>query len=242
MALPDSDQPIRDCKIRVVGVGGCGCAAAGGLMREDLPNVALAAVDADWTCVRAADVHRRIELRGVPIRGLGSGGWSEWARQTAEFCADALLDALRGSDMVLVVAGLGGGTGTGAAPVVARLASETGALTIGVATLPLDLESHHRKRLAAEGLPELLAAADAVIVVPCEALLALTGQTITVTAFFEKMNQVLRDGICSIIAAVREPDRPAIRFDGVGVDFRQGRSHETRFDPLINLLQKRLLD
>src|SRR5450759_1925310 len=121
-------------KIKVVGVGGAGCHAVSHMLAVEFVSV-----DTDWAAVRACQTQHKVELRGVPA-GLGSGGKAGWAARAAEACADELRAALAGAELVLIVAGMGGGTGSGAAPVVARLARETGALTLGIVTRPLVLE------------------------------------------------------------------------------------------------------
>src|SRR5450759_4979116 len=130
-------------KIKVVGVGGAGCHAVSHMLAAGvlacLPAVEFVSVDTDWAAVRACQTQHKVELRGVPA-GLGSGGKAGWAARAAEACADELRAALAGAELVLIVAGMGGGTGSGAAPVVARLARETGALTLGIVTRPLVLE------------------------------------------------------------------------------------------------------
>jgi len=227
----------EQARIKVVGIGGAGCRVVSFLIETGHSNVELIAVNTDWACIRASDAHRRIELRGVSIYGLGSGGRPVWSEKCAEACANELREALSGCDLSLIVAGMGGGTGSGAAPVVARIAGETGALTIGIATTPLTVELCKRNCVAEEGLSMLCGAANAVIVVPCEELLAVTGRKIGIADFFAAMDRVLCEGIWSMIGLATGSKPADISFPGVKAIFRHGCRADGGKDGILKVIE-----
>ena len=195
-------------RIKVVGVGGAGCHVVNHIMKAGLPGVELVAVDTDWASIRACEAHRKVELRGIPVPGLGTGGVAEWARKTAEACSGELCEVVSESSLSLIIAGMGGGTGSGAAPVVARIAREAGALAVGIVTTPLILEGKRRMCIAVEGLNTLGDAASDVIIVPCEELLEITGRQVTIAEFFVAANEVLYQIVRWLVgdsAASRKP-------------------------------------
>lgn len=206
--LPTS-SPVR---IKVVGVGGAGCRALERLVDEGVPGIELVTVDTDWAAVRGSRASRKVELRGGPAVRLGSGGKIDWAARTAEACAQEIREALSGADLVHVVAGLGGGTGTGAAPVVARIAKEAGALTVAAVTLPFGFEGKRRRGNAEEGITALEDVFDAAIVVPADGLLSGLPRSTTLIGAYRALDGVQRQSVVAIAGTLATPGL-------IGVDF-----------------------
>ena len=157
--------------IRVVGVGGAGLNAVDRMIDAGITQVDFIAVNTDIQQLQMSDAAAKIHIGSELTEGLGSGADPEIGRKAAEEGYDAIKRSLRGSDMVFVTAGEGGGTGSGAAPVVARIAREVGALTVGIVTMPFKFEGSRRKKQAEEGLESLREACDTLIVVPNDRLL-----------------------------------------------------------------------
>src|SRR5436190_6374825 len=174
---PHSEPGAYLAVIRVVGVGGAGLNAVNRMIDAGIPEVEFVAVNTDMQQLRTSDAPTKLHIGGELARGLGSGADAEIGRQAAEDSYDQIKNALRGSDMVFVTAGEGGGTGSGAAPVVARIARELRALTVGIVTLPFKFEGTKRRRQANEGVEALRAACDTVIVIPNDKLLEVLDQS-----------------------------------------------------------------
>src|SRR6185437_4432629 len=192
MALIDSDMDdlkyeIEDeahlgTRIKVIGVGGGGCNAVARMVQEGLEGVQFYAMNTDMQALAACNVPNKLQLGEKITRGLGAGSNAEIGRQAALENTDRIVEMLQDADMVFVTAGLGGGTGTGAAPVVANLSKELGALTVAVVTKPFGFEGPKRMRMAEEGLTRLANTVDTVITIPNDRLLALVPRG---TSFFE---------------------------------------------------------
>src|SRR5512132_73293 len=171
-------------KLKVVGVGGAGGNAVNRMIGAGLRGVEFISINTDIQALNQSLAPGRLQIGMGTTRGLGSGGDPSQGRRSAEEDEQTVAEALSGSDMVFVTAGMGGGTGTGAAPVVARLAKQTGALTVAVVTKPFTFEGRRRMRQADEGLAELRAEVDTLIVIPNERLLAVVDRTMTLTDSF----------------------------------------------------------
>src|SRR5947207_10979831 len=169
-------------RIKVIGVGGGGCNAVARMVAEGLDGVEFYAMNTDLQALSACHVPNKLQLGVKVTNGLGAGSNSETGRQAALENTDAIVELLQGADMVFVTAGLGGGTGTGAAPVIASLAKELDALTVAVVTKPFGFEGPRRTRLAEDGLGRLAATVDTVIAIPNDRLLNLVPRG---TSFFE---------------------------------------------------------
>lgn len=208
-------------KITIAGVGGAGVKTVKCMMEEDFPNVELAVIDADWACVRASDVKKRVELKSNTAIGLGSGGRPGWAKGAAEYCEDLILDELRGADLVVIIAGFGGGTGSGASPVVAHIAHGIGASVLGIVTMPSDFEGLYRNNTAREWVEVFCDAADAVIIVPCEELIKVTGKEITILQFYPTMDSILCRGVRSLVCRETIPELEDLDFGGVNTIIRK---------------------
>jgi len=185
----------RECenlaRITVAGVGGAGGNAINRMIAEGLTGVEFLAINTDAQALRLSKAQQRIQVGAQLTKGLGSGGNPEVGREALEEDEALVIDALKGSDMVFVTAGMGGGTGTGGAPLVARIARELGALTVGVVTRPFGFEGKRRNAAANEGLKALKDAVDTLIVIPNEKLLKIVGTDTPLTAAFSMADDVL---------------------------------------------------
>jgi len=191
--------------IRVVGVGGAGLNAIHRMMDAGIAQVDFLAVNTDAQALAVSDAPTKIAIGEGVTQGLGSGADPAVGREAAENAADHLKAALRGSDMVFVTAGEGGGTGTGAAPVIARVARELGALTVGIVTTPFRFEGTRRRTAAERGVEELRAACDTVIVIPNDRLLEVLDRSTSMVDAFKIADDVLRQGVQGICDLITTP-------------------------------------
>jgi cell division protein FtsZ len=191
--------------IRVVGVGGAGLNAIHRMMDAGIAQVDFVAVNTDRQALAISDAPTKISIGEGITQGLGSGAEPGVGRAAAEEAMDQLKAALRGSDMVFVTAGEGGGTGTGAAPVVARVARELGALTVGIVTTPFRFEGTRRRAAAESGVEELRAACDTVIVIPNDRLLEVLDRSTSMVDAFKIADDVLRQGVQGICDLITTP-------------------------------------
>ena len=191
--------------IRVVGVGGAGLNAVNRMIDADISQVEFVAVNTDIQQLQTSDAPVKIHIGRELTEGLGSGADPDLGRRAAEEAYDQIKRALRGSDMVFVTAGEGGGTGSGAAPVVARIARELGALTVGIVTMPFKFEGTRRGRQATDGVDALRAACDTVIVVPNERLLEVLDRETSMLDAFRIADDVLRQGVQGICDLITLP-------------------------------------
>ena len=192
-------------RIRVIGVGGSGKNAVNHMVESKIRGVDFIAVNTD-----AQDLHNSIAKKKIHIgknltRGLGAGMNPELGKRAADETKEEIQQALKGSDMVFIACGMGGGTGTGAAPVVARTAKELGALTVGVVTKPFSFEGAQRMRLAEQGIEELRKEVDALIVVPNDRLLATVAKETTLKAAFAMCDDVLKQAVEGISDLITNP-------------------------------------
>ncbi|MFZ1878676.1 MAG: cell division protein FtsZ [Gaiellaceae bacterium] len=191
--------------IRVIGVGGAGLNAVDRMIDAGITQVDFIAVNTDIQQLQMSDAAAKIHIGSELTEGLGSGADPEIGRKAAEDGYDAIKRSLRGSDMVFVTAGEGGGTGSGAAPVVARIARELGALTIGIVTMPFKFEGSRRKRQADDGLAALREACDTLIVVPNDRLLEVLDKSTSMLDAFRIADDVLRHGVQGICDLITNP-------------------------------------
>jgi cell division protein FtsZ len=191
--------------IRVVGVGGGGCNAVNRMVEAGIGGVEFIAVNTDLQQMQMSDATVQIHIGRQRTQGLGSGADPEVGRQAAEDSHDRIKTALRGSDMVFVTAGEGGGTGTGAAPVVARIAREVGALTVAIVTSPFGFEGSRRRTQAIQGVRELREAADTLIVIPNDRLLEVLEKGTSLVEAFRVADDVLRQGVQGICDLITLP-------------------------------------
>jgi cell division protein FtsZ len=184
--------------IKVVGVGGGGCNAVNRMVRAKIPGVSFVACNTDSQALMASEAATRLRIGEKLTKGLGVGGDPTRGERAADESRDELYDILRGTEMVFVTAGMGGGTGTGAAPVVAEIAKDCGALTIGVVTRPFQWEGARRAKQAEEGLARLRDKVDTLIAIPNARLIEICPADVTIEQAFETADDVLRQAIQSI--------------------------------------------
>ena len=184
--------------IKVVGVGGGGTNAVNSMVRDNLRGVEFIIANTDLQSLEKSECPGKIQIGGELTRGLGAGSNPETGRDAAEESENIIRDMLDGADMVFITAGMGGGTGTGAAPVISRIAKETGALTVGVVTKPFAFEGKRRMRQAEEGIMELKEAVDTLIVIPNQKLLSYVGKQTSFTTAFSMVDDILKQAVCSI--------------------------------------------
>ena len=191
--------------IKVVGVGGGGCNAVNRMVEARIAGVEFVGLNTDAQDLMRCDADMRIRIGDRITRGLGAGGDPDRGRLAAEESRDELRDALKDADMVFITAGMGGGTGTGAAPIAAQVAKEAGALTVAVVTRPFAFEGAKRRQIAEEGIAHLQEQVDTLIVIPNDRLLAVCDQKSTVRESFLMADDVLRQGIQGISELITMP-------------------------------------
>ena len=196
---------LRGAHIKVVGVGGGGGNAIKRMMRSGLQGVDFVAANTDQQALQSNDAPEKLQLGANLTHGLGAGANPEIGRQAALESTEQIADLLEGSDMVFVTGGLGGGTATGAAPVIARLANELGALTVAVVTQPFRFEGQRRMQQANQGLQELEDAVDTLISIPNDRLLAMVGPETPLVEAFSVADTVLHQGVQGIADLILVP-------------------------------------
>ena len=200
-ATIDKEKPMS-AVLKVVGVGGGGCNAIESMIARGLSGVEYIAVNTDSQVLRSSTATHKVQCGGSITRGLGAGADPNIGRKSAEEDRDQLAEVLSGSDMVFITAGMGGGTGTGAAPVIASIAKSIGALVVGIVTKPFRWEGKTRMMNAEKGIMELRQHVDSLIVIPNERLLNILDKATNAFAAFDKPNEVLYEatrGIADII-------------------------------------------
>lgn len=206
MFAPQQPQDLsRLTRIKVVGVGGGGNNAVNRMIEAGLVGVDFIAINTDAQVLAISDAPVKVALGSALTRGLGAGGDPERGANAAEESVDQLRELVAGSDMVFVTAGMGGGTGTGASPVVARLARESGALTVGVVTQPFTFEGARRRQAAAAGLAKLGEHVDALICIPNDRLLKVADRKTSMSDAFRLADDVLRQGVQGISDIIAIP-------------------------------------
>jgi cell division protein FtsZ len=197
MALIEFDD-VSHAKILVIGVGGGGGNAVNTMISGSLDGVEFVVANTDMQALEANMAPHKVQLGDALTKGLGAGANPEVGRRAAEESMQHIADLISGADMVFVTAGMGGGTGTGAAPVIAQIARDCGALTVGVVTKPFGFEGKKRARQAVEGIERLEKAVDTLIVIPNNRLLALVGQSTSMVEAFRKADSVLLNAVQGI--------------------------------------------
>ncbi len=192
-------------RIKVVGAGGGGSNAIDRILAARVRGIDLIAVNTDNQALARSEAPSRIHIGEKVTRGLGAGGNPEIGERAAQESREELSEALRGADMVFITAGMGGGTGTGSAPVIAQYAQDLGALTVGVVTRPFSFEGAQRRKRAEEGIAKLSERVDTLIVIPNDRLLALADKRMTMTDAFSMADDVLRQGIQGISDLITIP-------------------------------------
>ena len=194
LSIPKDEQELKP-RITVVGVGGAGGNAVNNMIRSNLIGCEFIACNTDAQSLHLSTAPRKIQLGIGVTRGLGAGSRPDVGRAAAEEAIDDILESLQGSNMVFITAGMGGGTGTGAAPVIARIARESGVLTVGVVTKPFHFEGVHRMRTAEAGIEELQKFVDTLIIIPNQNLFRVANERTTFADAFKMADDVLHAGV-----------------------------------------------
>ncbi|RKG70653.1 cell division protein FtsZ [Corallococcus sp. CA054B] len=192
------EQNKQAAKIRVVGAGGAGCNAVNTMILSKLDRVDFIAANTDVQALAASKAPTRLQLGQALTKGLGAGANPEMGREAALESRDQIAAVLEGADMVFVTAGMGGGTGTGAAPIIADIAKSLGCLTVGVVTKPFLFEGNKRRKQAEQGIVELKAAVDTLITIPNQRLLSLSNEPMPLLETFKRADEVLLNAVQGI--------------------------------------------
>jgi cell division protein FtsZ len=209
-------------KIKVVGVGGGGCNAVDRMINEGLQGVDFIAINTDAQALMLSKASTRVRIGEKLTRGLGSGGNPEQGRKAAEESAKDLYEVLKGADMVFVTSGMGGGTGTGASPIVSQIAKEVGSLTIGVVTRPFTFEGLRRIQTAEAGIAKLKEQSDTLIVIPNDRLLQIVDKRSNLQDAFRMADDVLRQGVQGISELITVPGLINLDFADVRTIMSEG--------------------
>ncbi len=196
-----NEKPV----IKVIGVGGGGGNAVNRMIENEVKGVDFVAINTDAQVLRLAKADVRLQIGKQLTKGLGAGADPEIGRQAAEESEEDIREVISGSDMIFVTAGMGGGTGTGASPIVARIAKELGCLTIGIVTKPFTFEGRKRTNQALKGILELKPFVDTLIVVPNDKLLTMSEKQLTMLEAFREADTVLRRGVQGIAEIISTP-------------------------------------
>ncbi len=216
------DNAESFARIKVVGIGGGGCNAVNRMIEEGLQGVEFIAINTDAQALLLSRAESRVRIGDKLTRGLGSGGDPDVGRKAADESVEELREILSGADMVFVTAGIGGGTGTGASPLIAQIAKEVGALTIGVVTRPFTFEGSKRIQAAEEGIEKLKEQADTLIVIPNDRLLQIVDKRASLSDAFSVADDVLRQGIKGISELITVPGLINLDFADVKTIMSEG--------------------
>jgi cell division protein FtsZ len=209
-------------RIKVVGIGGGGSNAVNRMIEEGLAGIEFVAINTDAQALLLSDAPTRVRIGDKLTRGLGAGGDPEVGQKAAEESAEDVYEVLKGSDMVFIAAGIGGGTGTGAGPVISQIAKEIGALTIGVVTRPFTFEGAKRGAVAEAGISKLKENVDTLIVIPNDRLLQIADKKASLHEAFKQADDVLRQGIQGISELITVPGMINLDFADVRTIMSEG--------------------
>lgn len=196
---------VDEVQIKVVGVGGGGGNAVNRMVRAGVQGVEFVAVNTDAAVLKLSQADQRIQIGEKLTRGMGAGGNPEKGQRAAEESRDEIAAILKGANMIFITAGMGGGTGTGAAPVVAEIARDLGILTVGIVSKPFAFEGRRRMEQAESGIAALRENVDSLVVIPNERIKLVSEQRITLANAFEMADDVLRQGVQSISQLIKVP-------------------------------------
>lgn len=211
----DNIVPSSVARIKVIGVGGGGSNAVNRMIASDVVGIEFWSLNTDAQALAQSDALRRLQIGQKLTRGLGAGGNPAIGQKAAEETRDEIAAALEGTDLVFITAGMGGGTGTGAAPIVAEIAKEMGALTVGVVTRPFMFEGRRRSKQAEEGINALQGRVDTLIVIPNDRLLSVIAENTPVQDAFRFADDVLRQGVQGISDIITIPGLVNVDFADV---------------------------
>lgn len=248
--------PSSVAKIKVIGVGGGGCNAVNRMIASDLSGVEFWSINTDAQALTGASTHNRLQIGQKLTRGLGAGGNPAIGQKAAEESRDEIAAMLEQSDLVFITSGMGGGTGTGAAPIVAEVAKEVGALTVGVVTRPFTFEGKRRTNQADEGIAALQSRVDTLIIIPNDKLLSVISEQTPVQEAFRVADDILRQGVQGISDIITIPglvnvdfaDVRAIMADagsalmGIGVGSGKSRAREAAMSAISSPLLESSID
>ncbi|MBN1681115.1 MAG: cell division protein FtsZ [Anaerolineae bacterium] len=222
--MTEATVPITEnfASIKVVGIGGGGSNAVNRMIEEGLGGVEFIAINTDAQALMLSKAKTRVRIGDKLTRGLGAGGNPEVGRKAAEESADELYEVMRGADMVFITSGMGGGTGTGGTPVIAQVAKELGALTIGVVTRPFTFEGARRIQAAEAGIEALKGQVDTLIVIPNDRLLQIVDKRASLQDAFGMADDVLRQGIQGISELITVPGLINLDFADVRTIMSEG--------------------
>lgn len=209
-------------RIKVIGVGGGGCNAVNRMIEEGIQGIEFIAVNTDGQALMQSQASLRVRIGDNTTRGLGAGGVPEIGRKAAEESSEELYRVLKGTDMVFITAGMGGGTGTGASPIIAQIAKEVGALAIGVVTSPFTFEGAQRAQSAEGGIAKLKGQVDTLIVIPNDRLLQIVDRRSTLRDAFQIADDVLHQGVQGISELVTVPGLINLDFADVRTIMSEG--------------------
>jgi cell division protein FtsZ len=209
-------------RIKVVGVGGGGQNAVNRMIAENMQGIEFVAVNTDAQALLLSNAPTRVRIGEKLTKGLGAGGDPRMGQKAAEESAEELYETLKGADMVFITCGMGGGTGTGAAPIVAQIAKEAGTLAIGVVTKPFTFEGNRRSHTADEGIARLKEQVNTLIVIPNDRLLQLTDKRATLQDSFRTADDVLRQGVQGISELITVPGLINVDFADVRAVMQEG--------------------
>jgi len=215
MLLNGETVPSNIAKIKVIGVGGGGCNAVNRMIHSDVSGIEFWTVNTDAQALSNAATENRLQIGQKLTRGLGAGGNPAIGQKAAEESRDEMAASLEEADLVFITAGMGGGTGTGAAPVVAEVAKEAGALTVGVVTRPFTFEGRRRTAQAEEGIAALQSRVDTLIVIPNDRLLSVISEQTPVQEAFQAADDILRQGVQGISDIITIPGLVNVDFADV---------------------------
>ncbi len=205
MAFALDEEMTNITNIKVIGVGGGGGNAVNRMVESGLRGIEFIAMNTDQQVLLASRATMKVQLGAKLTKGRGAGAEPEIGQRSAEESKDEIANALRGAQMIFITAGMGGGTGTGAAPVVAEVAKDMGILTVGIVTKPFSFEGRRKMKLAEQGINNLLEQVDSLIVIPNERLKLISQEKITLANAFEAADNVLRQGVESISELINVP-------------------------------------
>ncbi|MGB3495875.1 MAG: cell division protein FtsZ, partial [Elainellaceae cyanobacterium] len=248
--------PDSVAKIKVIGVGGGGCNAVNRMIASEMSGVEFWSINTDAQVLENSTAQNSLQVGQKLTRGLGAGGNPSIGQKAAEESRDEIAAALEGSDLVFITAGMGGGTGTGGAPVVAEVAKEVGALTVGVMTRPFTFEGRRRTSQAEEGIEALRSRVDTLIVIPNDKLLAVISEQTPVQEAFRVADDILRQGVQGISDIITIPglvnvdfaDVRAVMADagsalmGIGVGSGKSRARESAIAAISSPLLESSID
>jgi cell division protein FtsZ len=222
--MPEPAEMENFAQIKVIGVGGGGSNAVNRMIQANIRGVEFIAVNTDAQALLLSQAPRKLRIGDKLTKGLGVGGDPAQGQKAAEENSEELLEALRDADMVFVTAGMGGGTGTGASPIIAQIAKDVGALTIGVVTKPFSFEGAKRRQVAEDGIAMLRDKVDTLIGIPNDRLLQIADKKTTIEQAFRLADDVLRQGIQGISELITVPGLINLDFADVRTIMAEGGS------------------